>query len=265
VAAALMPEVKLVQAAGGTVELRRAGKGPVLLVLHGELGVPGWLDAHAALAAQFDVVMPSLAGFGASTRPDWIMGVHDLAAWVSWLARDLDLGRVHLLGTSLGAWAAAELAVVAPQMIERLVLVSPMGIKPDHGQIFDYFLESARTGIRRAFHRPDEAQAFQRHYAAEWNADEAELAEQHREMTCRLAWKPYMHSLTLRHFLPSISVPTLVVAGREDTITPLDCAQIYQRGIPGAQLAVIENCGHMPEMEKAAEFSEIVGAFLSRG
>ena len=62
-----------------------------MLVIHGELGVPGWLESFARLAEHYDVIVPSLPGYGRSTRPDWIMGVHDLAAWVTWFARDLDL------------------------------------------------------------------------------------------------------------------------------------------------------------------------------
>ena len=90
-AAMITATPQLIEAAGITVELRRAGRGKPLLVLHGELGVPGWLDSFARLAEHYDVIVPSLPGYGQSTRPEWIMGVHDLAAWVTWFARDLDL------------------------------------------------------------------------------------------------------------------------------------------------------------------------------
>ena len=86
----------------------------------------------------------------------------------------------------------------------------------------------------------------------------ADLVEQHREMICRIAWKPYMHSLTLRHLLPGVVTPTLLVWGREDAITPLECGEIYQRAIPRSRLAVIEHCGHIPEMEKPGEFGRSV-------
>jgi pimeloyl-ACP methyl ester carboxylesterase len=72
-----------------------------------------------------------------------------------------------------------------------------------------------------------------------------------------------MHSLTLRHLLPGIRTPTLLVWGREDAITPIDSGEIYQRAIPRSRLVVIENCGHMPEMEKPAEFARLVADFLA--
>jgi len=65
----------------------------------------------------------------------------------------------------------------------------------------------------------------------EWTPEEADLVEQHREMTSRISWKPYMHSLTLRHLLPGATTPTLLLCGREDAITPLECGELYQRAI----------------------------------
>ncbi len=254
---------QLIQAAEITVELRRGGKGVPLLVIHGELGVAGWLDSFARLAEHYDVIVPSLPGYGQSTRPDWIMGVHDLAAWVTWFARDLDLrSPVNVIGCSLGGWIAAEIATVAPQFVNKMVLVGAMGIKPDKGEIFDYFLDSGMTGLRRAFHRPDELAEFMRYWGKEWTPEETDLVEQHREMTCRIAWKPYMHSLTLRHLLQGVRTPSLLVWGREDAITPLSCGEIYKRAIPGAHLVTIPNCGHMPEMEKPADFVGLIRNFL---
>ncbi|HXQ53567.1 MAG TPA: alpha/beta hydrolase [Stellaceae bacterium] len=254
---------QLVDAAGIAVEVRRGGSGAPLLVIHGELGVPGWLESYRQLAESFEVIVPSLPGYGRSARPDWIMGVHDLAAWITWFARDSALAvPVNVIGCSLGGWVAAELAAVAPQFIAKLVLVGAMGVKPEAGEIFDYFVESGRTGLRRAFHRPDQSREFAHYYGQEWTPEMTDLVEQHREMTCRVAWKPYMHSLTLPHFLPSIRTPTLIVWGREDAIAPLECGELYRRAIKGSRFATIDDCGHMPEMEKPAEFAQLVHDFV---
>jgi pimeloyl-ACP methyl ester carboxylesterase len=261
--AAMSHSERLIDAAGITVELRRGGEGAPLLVIHGEFGVPGWLESFALLAERYDVIVPSLPGYGRSTRPDWIMGVHDLAAWVTWLARDLEIRTpVNVIGCSLGGWVAAELATVAPQFIGKLVLVGAMGIKPERGEIFDYFLDGGATGLRRAFHRPEASSEFMRFWGKDWTPEDADRVEQHREMTCRIAWKPYMHSLTLRHLLPGVRTPTLLVWGREDAITPVNCGEIYDRAIPRARLVTIPNCGHMPEVEQPAEFAALVRKFL---
>ena len=61
---------------------------------------------------------------------------------------------MNVIGCSLGGWVAAEIATVAPQFFNKMVLVGAMGIKPERGEIFDYFLEGGLTGLRRAFHQP---------------------------------------------------------------------------------------------------------------
>ena len=257
------PTEQQVTLAGIEVELRRGGTGTPLLVLHGELGVPGWLDAYRDLAETFDVIVPSLPGYGGSERPDWIMGPRDIAAWITWLARDLGIeAPVNLVGCSLGGWVAAEIATIAPQFIDKMVLVGAMGLKPETGEIFDYFLESGPTGLRYAFHDPENAPEFARYYDGERTPEEVALIEQHREMTCRVAWKPYMHSLTLEPLLAGVQTPTLILWGEQDAIAPVECGELYQRAINGSRLVTVGNCGHMVEMERPGEFAGLVREFL---
>src|SRR5262249_41440377 len=171
---------------------------------------------------------------------------------------------MNMIGCSLGGWVAAEIATVAlPQFFNKMVLVGAMGIKPERGEIFDYFLEGGLTGLRRAFHRPEQSSGFMRYWGKEWTTEEADLVEQHREQTCRIAWKPCIHSLTLAHLLPGVGPPTSLAWGREYAITALECGELYQRSSPLSRLAVIENCGQMPEMEKPAEFAKLVDNFLA--
>jgi pimeloyl-ACP methyl ester carboxylesterase len=258
------PIESIVAAAGVETELRRGGKGAPLLVIHGEFGLPGWLDALSRLSERHDVIAPSLPGFGRSARPDWIMHPRDYAAWISWFARDLKLPTpIDVIGFSMGGWIAAELAACAPQFFRRLVLVGPMGLKPSKDYIFDYFLESGLTGLRRAFKAPQAAAEFARFWGGDLTPDEADAIEQHREMTCRVAWKPYMHSLTLEALLRGVATPTLIVQGADDAITPLECGERYAKAIPGARLAVLPDCGHAAEMEKPEAFARTVRDFLT--
>lgn len=263
--AAMMSEHsrELLDAAGTKVELRRGGKGTPLLIIHGEFGVPGWLDTYRNLSEAFDVIVPSLPGFGHSVRPDWIMSVRDLAGWVAWFLRDMGIQTpINVVGFSLGGWVAAEMATFAPQLFRKLVLVSPMGLKPETGEIFDYFLDSGGTGLRRSFHAPEVSAEFGKYYGRELAVEELEAVEQHREMVCRVAWKPYMHSLTLAGLLPGVDTPTLIVWGGQDRITPLNSGELYRRAIKGSDLVIVDDCGHMPEMEKPDQFSSVVQNFL---
>jgi pimeloyl-ACP methyl ester carboxylesterase len=96
--------------------------------------------------------------------------------------------------------------------------------------------------------------------------EQVEAWEMAREEACRLGWRPYMHDPTLPHLLRRLKkLPTLVVWGRQDAIVPVSAAEVYQRSIPGSRLAVLEQCGHHPEIEQADEFVRLVQTFLSEG
>jgi len=256
----------IVEAAGTRVEIRRGGSGPPLLVLHGELGVPGWLRAYELLADHFTVHVPSLPGFGQSPRPDWILGVRDLAAWVSWFVRERRLAQpLPVVGFSLGGWVAAEIATVSAAIFSKMVLVGAAGLKPEQGEVWDYFIHSNQEAFARSFHEPSKSDEYARFRGTTWTpADEAQ-AEQNREMAARLVWKPYMRSHTLAGLLGGVTTPTLVVWGREDGIIPSGVADQWVRAIPGATAKVLDRAGHVPEMEQPEAFAEVVLDFLLAG
>ena len=93
------------------IRLMRGGTGAPLLFLHGGGGAGIWLPSMAALAKKFDVIAPEHPGFGASDTPPWLDNVADLAYFYLDFLEQLDLRGVHLVGSSLGGWIAAELAV----------------------------------------------------------------------------------------------------------------------------------------------------------
>ena len=255
---------EFVEAAGVRVQLRSGGSGEPLLVLHGELGVPGWLRAYAELAEHFTVYVPSLPGFGQSARPDWIVSVRDLAAWVTWFARDLPLPHpMYVIGVSMGGWVAAEIATVNGSIFQKMVLVAPAGLKPEEGEIWDYFAHSDREAFAQAFHAPEQSPEYAQYYGKAWTPEEEEHVETNREMAARLLWKPYMRSHTLAPLLGGIATPTLLVWGREDRIIPLSACLRYQRAIKGARAKILDTCGHMPEMEQPAAFVNAVLDFLT--
>ena len=252
-----------VEAAGLRIQLRRGGGGPPLLILHGELGVPGWLSAYAQLARDFTVHVPSLPGFGQSSRPYWVTSVRDQAAWVTWFVRDMKLEPpLPVIGCSLGGWIAAEIATVNHALFSRMVLVGPAGVPPADGEIWDYFLHSVKDAFARAFADPAGAAEYRRFYGEGWTAEDDRQAEWNREMAARVAWKPYMRSHTLQALLGGVATPTLVVWGGQDAVIPVSVCERYVRAIPGATSRVLDGCGHSPEMERPDEFVQTVRPFL---
>jgi pimeloyl-ACP methyl ester carboxylesterase len=149
---------------------------------------------------------------------------------------------------------------MAPRAIRRLVLVGAMGIKPERGEIADQALLSYIDYVRRGFADPA---AFARVYGAEPATPTLEQWDLNREMTFRIAWKPYMYNPTLLHLLGGISTPALVVWGRDDRIVPLECGERYVKALGQARLEVVEGAGHFVEMEKPEALASLVTRFVN--
>ncbi|MBI4640843.1 MAG: alpha/beta hydrolase [Candidatus Tectomicrobia bacterium] len=256
---------EIVEVAGTRVQIVKGGSGEPLFLLHGEMGHPGWLRFHEALAQNHTLYIPSHPGFGKSERLSWIMTMRDLAGWYLQALDDLALGQVNVIGFSFGGWLAAEMATMSPGQFKKLVLVGAAGIKPPVGEIFDMFLVVAKEYLAACLLDPANTQEFERISPAEPTPDQVEAWEVAREEACRLSWKPYMYDPALPHLLRRLkTLPTLITWGRQDPIIPLSAAEVYHESIQGSRLVVLDNCGHQPEIEKPDEFIGVVHPFLSR-
>ena len=254
---------EMVEAGGAQIELVRGGTGDPLLILHDEMGHHDWLRYHEALAQHHSLYIPSHPGFGKSERLDWVMNMRDYAGWYLDALDDLGLERVNVLAFSLGGWLAAEIAAMCSHRFNKLVLVGAAGIKPPTGEIYDMFLVVAREYITETVLDPDRTPEFEQVCPSEPTTEQAEAWEVAREQACRLTWRPYMHYPALPHLLRRLrTLSTLIVWGRQDPIVPLSAGEVYHRSIEGSRLAVIEDCGHRPEIEKPDEFVELVEEFL---
>src|SRR5262245_58450448 len=220
------------------------GQGPPLLVLHGAGGNRGWRRWLDRVAARFTVWAPTHPGFGRSGDADWMEGIDDLARFYLWFIDAAGLGRPHLLGQSIGGWTAAEMAAMSPGAIDRLVLVAPAGLRPEHGEILDVFYHSPQQLRAMTVHDPKTIPEWDELYGRPPSPAELEIATRNQEMTARLTWKPYMQNPRLPHFLPRVANPALIVWGRQDRIVPAECGEQYQRLLPHARLTVLEDCGH---------------------
>ncbi|MDQ3829386.1 MAG: alpha/beta hydrolase [Candidatus Tectomicrobia bacterium] len=253
-----------VEAAGIKLQLIKGGTGEPLLILHGELGHPGWLRFHESLAQHHTLYIPSHPGFGKSERLDWIANMRDMAGWYLDALDDLAVGRVNAMGFSLGGWLAAEMATMCPTQFKKLVLVGAMGIKPPSGQIYDMFLEVAKEFIKTSYLDPAQTPEFSQICPEQPTPEQVEAWEVAREEACRLGWRPYMHYPSLPHLLRRLrKLPTLIVWGRQDAIVPVSAAEVYHASIPGSQLVILDNCAHHPEVEQSDEFVQRVQAFLA--
>lgn len=238
------------------------GEGAPLLVLHGAGGNRGFTRAMHQLAAHYTLWAPTHPGFGRSGDAEWMEGIDDLARFHLWFIDAARLGRPHVMGHSIGGWAAAEMAAMSPGAIDRLILVAPAGLKPEKGEILDIFFHTPAQVRELTVHDPKTIPEWDELFGRAPTPAELEIAERNREMTARLTWKPYMHNPRLDRFLPRVANPTLILWGREDHIIPVECGEQYRRALPNARLTVLETCGHLPPIEQPDVFARLVLDFL---
>jgi len=238
------------------------GQGAPLLVLHGAGGNRGFTRWMTTVAERYTVWAPTHPGFGRSGDAEWMEGIDDLARFYLWFIDAAGFGRPHVLGHSIGGWTAAELATMSPSAIDRLVLVAPVGLKAESGEILDVFFHSPAELRELTVHDPKTIPEWDELFGRPPTSAELDLVERNREMTARLTWKPYMHNPRLAQFLPRVTNPTLVVWGREDRIVPVACGEQYRRALPRARLTVLEQCGHLPPIEQPDAFARLVLDFL---
>jgi len=249
-----------VDVAGQPLPFMRAGAGDPLLVLSHDVGSLPSLPFYDLLARQYTVYVPSHPGYDGSARPEWLRSVRDVAIIYQWFLAERGLTGVSLVGLGFGGWIAAEMAAMAPAAFRRLVLVGAMGIRPDSGEILDQALVSYLDYARAGFADP---KVFERLYGSEPPTSQLEQWDLNREMTFRIAWKPYMYSPTLPHLLGGVRAPALVAWGRQDRIVPLECGERYAKALPRARLVVVEDAGHFVEMEQPEALGKLVAEFAA--
>ena len=250
-----------VDIAGTMIHMTRGGKGPPVLVLHRDIGMPATSLFQNELAKSSDVIVPNHPGWEGSRRAEWMRSVRDLAVMYRGLLAELKIQNAVLVGLGFGGWIAAEMATMAPADVAKLVLVAPMGIKPSQGDILDQAIVSYIDYARTGFH---DQKAFDGIYGAEPSTDQLEAWDIAREMCFRIAWKPYMYSQTLPHLLASMRAPTLVVWGDDDKVVPMSAGKRYAEALPNAKLEIVKGCGHAVDMEQPEVLAKLVNTFIGR-
>jgi abhydrolase domain-containing protein 6 len=238
------------------------GDGSPLVFLAGFGGLPRWTECLDHLAARRRVIAPSLPGFPGTTaigplytQLDWLLATRDLIAGVR-------LKRCDLVGVSLGAALAADIAALWPDLVDRLVLVSALGLFDENDPSADPFAQ-----------RPDELpqllctdpMRYVAHTAAPEGTDPVEwtvAATRAKEAAARLLWPLGDTGLASR--LSRIGHETLLVWGAGDRIVPAGYRARLASGISGnTQVEVIEGAGHLVDLDAPEKLARRVEAFLS--
>jgi pimeloyl-ACP methyl ester carboxylesterase len=248
---------------GVTTVVKAIGEGKPVLFLHGASTLEGF-DFAEGLADRFRVLAPSHPGFGHSGPAPHIAGMADMVLHYLNLLDALELEeKPHLIGFSMGGWMASELAGLARERFDKVVLVAPAGLNdPAHPatnlgalapqDLPAYLAHDVGVALR---YFPDGSDPV---FAEAFGADRAREGE-----TLGRVLAPFgMGHPNLRRYLGRITNPALVVWGTEDRLLPASQAPLFVAALPDARLELVEDAGHFVLQEKPETLAKI-GDFLA--
>ena len=252
---------------GLRIAYERAGRGPALVLLHGYVGDgrATWHHQLQALSDEFTVIAWDAPGAGASSDPPETFGISGYADCLAGFIDELGLVEPSIVGLSFGGALALELCHRHPAVARRLVLVSAYA-----GWVGSLSAAVAEQRLQQAFVLADlTADEFvdtllptmftEGTPSESVDAFEASMRAFHpagfREMARASA-------VDLRHVLPEISLPTLLVYGDADVRAPLPVAEHLHAAIADSTLVLLPGVGHACNIEAPDAFNEAVRRFL---
>jgi pimeloyl-ACP methyl ester carboxylesterase len=247
-----------------------AGAGPPLLLMDGLGATWVWFKNTPALSRHFRVIALDTKGVGRSDKPPGPYTVPQIARETVELIDRLGLGRTHLMGLSLGAQVALEIALTFPEHAGRLVPIGATpggpGTVPPHPDTIARMipvpgltpLQNARRNFTAAL-----SPAYTATYPAELDAMLRMAAQAPTPPFARVAmitagatW-PGLGSRAER-----LRNPVLVLSGEWDRIAPVPNAVLLTDLLPNARLRIFPGSGHLCNVEQTATFNQVVTEFL---
>jgi pimeloyl-ACP methyl ester carboxylesterase len=246
--------------AGLEVDLRSGGRGRDLLFLHPGSGLGDHEEFLEKLASGFRVTAPSHPGFDGSDNHETFTRVGDLAYFYLDLIEAIGLHQPLIVGSSLGAWLALEVAQRCKSVCCGLVLIGPLGAKfgsEKVREIVDLFSYPVYEQDRFLYNDPRLAC---RSYADAERATLVRLARNF-ETFARLGWSPTLFNPKLRSRLGRLTMPTLIVRGENDKVVSEDYCRNFANAITGAHFRSVPNAGHYAHIEEADWICAQIAAF----
>jgi pimeloyl-ACP methyl ester carboxylesterase len=253
-------------------------EGPDVVLVHGLGGsVENWAANIGPLAQEHRVWALDLIGAGWSDRPAVSYSIDNLARFLTDFLETQGIERGTLVGHSLGGAVVLHVAISCSERVDKLVLVSSGGLGREIAPILrlctlplagEMVFRPTRARTARLFRALvyDPAIVSGQMIDGTWamralpGARRALLSTLRDNVTVR-GTRPEVVRF-IRDNLRSITAPTQVIWGRDDPIVPLTHASLARQGIPDARLTVFDACGHIPQLECAAQFNAVVCEFL---
>lgn len=262
---------------------KQAGEGERTFILLHPFGGSAfsWREVMDDFAEMGRVIAYDRPAFGLTERPmpeDWVENPYGMKANIELLRGLMDefgVEKAVLVGNSAGGGVAVAFALEYPQRVESLILVDP-GVGGGRGPQFPAWAMPLMWTPQMRHIAPllmrDYQERLPRTIDREWY-DKSKLTDEIREEYLKLLqirnWDRAFYELTfapsypeLRPLLPNLTVPTHIIAGQEDRLIRSWYFEAVASEIPGAQLTLIPQCGHVPQEECPQQFMEAVIHYL---
>lgn len=248
----------------GPYDLRvwRQGEGEGLLYLHGTERHTGDAPFLRRLADERTVLAPEFPGYGESLGLGHIHDIHDITLLLREFIEISGYKAVDVVGHSLGGMVAAELAIVAPQLVRCLVLVDSYGLWIDDEPMPDAFAMTPLELENAKWYDPDKKSLETHPRDGSTPLDLAVERARNSGTATKFLWP--IPDRGLRRRIRYLSTPTLVVHGDSDGLVPLRYAEELARLLPNSELVTISHAGHMPMFEAEDDFVAAVQKFLAQ-
>jgi pimeloyl-ACP methyl ester carboxylesterase len=221
-----------------------AGSGPPLVFLHGAGTVTGF-DFAPAWSSRYHVIIPYHPGFGLSADDPAIDEIHDFVLHYVELFDTLELGQFRLVGQSMGGFIATKFAVEHRHRVEKLVLICPIGIPVPPGQPTVNFLAVPPEELPALLaHDP---QTVIKHLPPGAPSPDF-IAERVKEATTAgrvLGGGQRTYDEKLPRHLHRLTMPTLIIWGKQDKLTPAAQHTTWAKALPNAKVKLFDNAGHL--------------------
>src|ERR1700752_628962 len=253
---------------GQKINYVEAGSGPTVILLHGLGGsTVAWQFNIAPLAEKYHVIVPDQIGFGKSDKPLVYYRILPYVDFLDQFCKQLKIERASLVGNSMGGWIAAAFTAAFPDRVDKLVLVDAAGYTPPKDldtRTFYGLNPTTREGMKVLVAKVFYNKAFLTDAAID-QAIAARLAAGDGYTINSITESIIRGEDFLDDTVKSIKRPTLIIWGRQDGLVPLAEGERFNKDIAGSKLVVFDQCGHVPNIEKAGEFNAAVLKFLSEG
>jgi pimeloyl-ACP methyl ester carboxylesterase len=223
------------------------GTGRPVLILHGGGGPFTVAPLAAHYARNSHVLVPTLPGWNGTPRPEWLSDIPTLAGVYRQLLADRDLRDVLVIGSSLGGWLAAELAVTDTEhRIAELVIIDGAGIQVAEHPVVDFFGLTPRQIAEHSWHDPE------RGFIDPITLPPERVAAQRANMQTMGVYTSEhgMHDPAMQARLGEVRIPALVLWGASDRVFTPAYGRAYAALLGDASFELVPEAGHLPQLEQ---------------